>query len=153
VDIEFEDPPEAALLRKQPGRYVEFAIALREHQGKWAVLPSDEPRTEKGAQAAAQNLRRGVTKGFRKGEYDAVADGGKVYVKFLGPKPEAEEGEEGQEEGQEDKLDADDRNPELARQVRAWARHNGFDVPTRGRMPDKVWQAFYAARGKPESGS
>lgn len=148
MDIEFEDPPEAALIRRHPGRYVEFAIALREHQGKWALLPSDEPRTEKGAQAAAQNLRRGVTKGFRKGEYDAVADGGKVYVKFLGAQPEGE-GEESEDSGEEkpDKLDADDRNPELARQVRAWARHNGFDVPLRGRMPDKVWQAFYDAQG------
>jgi Lsr2 len=30
--------------------------------------------------------------------------------------------------------------------VRAWARSHGFDVPPRGRIPKKVYEAFDAAR-------
>ncbi|OON75610.1 histone-like nucleoid-structuring protein Lsr2 [Streptomyces tsukubensis] len=30
--------------------------------------------------------------------------------------------------------------------VRAWARSNQFDVPPRGRIPKKVYEAFEAAR-------
>jgi hypothetical protein len=29
--------------------------------------------------------------------------------------------------------------------VRAWARSNGFDVPPRGRIPKKVYEAFTEA--------
>jgi len=29
--------------------------------------------------------------------------------------------------------------------VRAWARHNGFDVPDRGRIPESIHLAFEAA--------
>jgi nucleoid-associated protein Lsr2 len=32
------------------------------------------------------------------------------------------------------------------RAVRAWAESNGFDVPPRGRIPKKVYEAFHAAR-------
>ncbi|SER49517.1 histone-like nucleoid-structuring protein Lsr2 [Streptomyces qinglanensis] len=31
------------------------------------------------------------------------------------------------------------------RAVRAWAESNGFDVPARGRIPKKVYEAFRAA--------
>lgn len=30
-------------------------------------------------------------------------------------------------------------------QIRAWARDNGFDVPTRGRLPQDVTDAYKAA--------
>ena len=30
--------------------------------------------------------------------------------------------------------------------VRAWARSHGYDVPPRGRIPKKVYEAFNAAR-------
>ncbi|OEU96311.1 histone-like nucleoid-structuring protein Lsr2 [Streptomyces oceani] len=32
------------------------------------------------------------------------------------------------------------------RAVRAWAESNGFEVPPRGRIPKKVYEAFNAAR-------
>lgn len=32
------------------------------------------------------------------------------------------------------------------RAVRAWAESNGFEVPARGRIPKKVYEAFNAAR-------
>jgi hypothetical protein len=32
------------------------------------------------------------------------------------------------------------------RAVRAWAESNGFEVPPRGRIPKKVYEAFHAAR-------
>lgn len=32
------------------------------------------------------------------------------------------------------------------RAVRAWAESNGFDVPARGRMPKKIYDAFNASR-------
>lgn len=101
VDIEFEDPPAVAVARvRTPGRYVEWAYALREYPGQWAVLPEgpEGARSVKGAENLAQGIRRGTTAGFKpKGTYDAVADEvtddkhpepyGKVWVKFLDPQP------------------------------------------------------------------
>lgn len=147
MEIEWEDPPDLALARvRTPGRYVDFAFALKEHPERWARLPDAEtPRTEKGAQNAAQNIRRGTTAGFTpKGAYEAVADEGKVWVRYVPPK-EPVAGEETEE----------DTPPAPRRQrpqydpsvVRAWARNNGFNVTDRGRIPDEVTEAYGRSQG------
>lgn len=143
MELIFETPPDAAILRSRPGKYVEFAVALREHQDKWALLPEDvEPRTDKGAQSLAQNIRRGVTSGFTRGEYESVSDGPKVYVRWIGKKVEP-----AQSDDVEIDLDDDEgptpRDASLAPQVRAWARNNGLTVPNHGRISDEIWAAYY----------
>lgn len=150
MEIEWEEPPEVALARvRTPGRYVEFAYALREHRDKWARLPEgpgEEARSEKGAQNLAQNIRRGTTAGFKpKGSYEAVADEGKVWVRFVG-----EEAAEGNEEAAEGSPgEAAKRDPAA---VRAWARTNGFNVTDRGRIPEDVFDAYARALEKGEVG-
>src|SRR5688500_3863826 len=68
MEIEWEDPPALALAKvRTPGRYVDWAYALRDQPGRWAKLPaqaSGEERTEKGAANLAQSIRRGTTAGF-----------------------------------------------------------------------------------------
>jgi hypothetical protein len=153
-DIEFEEPPEHILAtagRGTPGKYLQFAIALREHPGKWAVLPSDgQSRTEKGAKATAQNIRRGVVKGFKRGEYDAITDGQKIWVQFKGePTPKGTPVDEEPEDDADE--DTDDDTPQAGRAVapliRAWAVENGYDVPERGRMSRAVVEAYWKEHG------
>lgn len=145
MDLIFEEPSQAALLRQRPGKYVEFAIALRDHQDRWALLPDDgAERGEKAAQSLAQNIRRGVTSGFAKGEYDCVADGGKVYVKFTGAKKD-----QPQNPGEGESTPPSDKEGERGRHrawlIRQWARDNGYTVPDKGRLSDEVTSAYDAA--------
>lgn len=163
MDIEWEEPPAVALARvRTPGRYVEFAYALREHPERWAKLPQkegEEARSEKGAQNLAQNIRRGATAGFTpKGHYEAVSDGGTVWVRYV---PPAEQPAEGEETG-EGKSSATEAPGEQAvarvrrdadpAKVRAWARTNGLNVTDRGRISEDVFSAYARALERGEVG-
>lgn len=151
VDIEWEDPPEVALARvRTPGKYVEWAFALREHPGRWAVLPDGgEPRSEKGASNTAQNIRRGQTAGFKpKGTYEAVSDGPKVWVRY-NPPEESPEGQDGPELEDKKASPQHTADPSV---VRSWARTNGLNVPSRGRIPEEVWDAYGRALERGERG-
>lgn len=177
VEIEFGEPPARALLSTgKPGRYQDWALALRDHPGKWAVLPSDDgevPRSEKGAANTAASIRRGVVKGFApKGSYLAVHDQGTVWVKYVGPPearapaPQGQEaatgGQGAAEEGQGDPEDPDgpgggqeaSQDPDRpdASVVRHWARTNGFNVPDRGRLPEELWDAYGKALARGHTG-
>lgn len=146
MDIEWEDPPETALgSGRRSGKYLEFAIALRDHPGKWAVLPSaDERRSEKGAQATSQNIRRGKVRGFPKGQYESVVDGTRIYVRY---QPTDDSGSEDEATDSEH----DDAPPNtLAPAVRAWAAEQGIEVPDRGRLPRKVIDQYMAAADRGE---
>jgi hypothetical protein len=145
MDITFREPSPEALFRleNRGGKYVDFALALQEHQGKWAVLPEPEtgPRTEKSAAAMAQSIRRGVVKGFTKGQYEAIYDAPDILVRWVGP-PASDL------EDPEDDTDPDDLvDP---REVRAWAKANGHPVSTRGALGRELIEAYQAAhRGRP----
>lgn len=138
MDIQWEEPP-AELLERVPGgkaHYAEFAAALKEHKDKWAVMPPPKAkteRTEKSAAAVAQNIRRGKIQGFTRGEFQAVAKGSKVWVRYTGPKelPEAPP------------LKHDD----IARRARAWARDQGMNVSTRGNLSQDIIDAYCRAAG------
>lgn len=138
MDVEWEDPPDLALARaRTPGRYVDFAFALKESPGRWARLPDDSPRTEKGAQNAAQNIRRGVTAGFKPaGTFEAVSEQGKVWVRYA---PPIQVDQEDEEDSPPSPRKAPRPDPAV---VRAWARSNGHDVPDRGRLPEGVLEAY-----------
>lgn len=167
MEIEWEDPPALAVARvRTPGRYVEFAYALREHPGRWAKLPGKEggeERTEKGAANLAQSIRRGTTAGFTpKKSYEAVAEGGQVWVRWNPPaeQPEGQEAPEGDDataEGPGGQAAVEDQALEKARQadpakVRAWARTNGLAVTDRGRMSEEVIAAYGRALERGEVG-
>lgn len=155
MDIVWEDPPERAILRAAGGgRYIDFALALREYPGKWAVLPSDEERSEKGAKATAQNIKRGRVRGFPAGEYETAVDGTKVYVRFKEAVPKDEDSEN----DDPDEIDDEDQEepyppisagptpeePHAAR-VRAWAIQQGMKVPDRGRLPRHITEKYQEA--------
>lgn len=138
-EMQWEDPPEYAKRPgsgKSPGRYVKFAVALKENPGKWAILPAAST-SEKGAEATAHNIRRGRVGGFKleedHGKFDVAVDGTKIYVRFLAPgwqdEPEDEESDDGPARGD----------------IRAWARSNGFEVAKRGALPREVIDAYDAA--------
>lgn len=152
MNIEWEEPPAEVLERHLGGghkaKYLDVAVALRDHPGRWAVLPSlTGGRTEKGAAATAQNVRRGQVKGFTRGQYDAVAHGTKVYVRY---RDEASR-EEGPEDGEAD-APPTPRPPARAADsatVRAWAQKQGLTVTSRGRLPDELYERYEAAQQRP----
>jgi len=164
MDIEWEEPPAVALAKvRTPGRYVEFAFALRDHPGRWAKLPEiqGETRTEKGAATLAQNIRRGLTAGFKpKQTYEAVSAENSVWVRYVGESDadaaerlrpaEPEEERHGAEAPQPSPAEAAHRaNPA---EVRAWARTNGFNVPDRGRLSEELFHAYARALERGEAG-
>lgn len=147
MEIKWEDPPEHAARigsGKHRGKYLELALALREQPGRWALLHVEgQTRTEKGANATAQNIRRGKVKGFTPaGAYETAVDGTKIWVRFKGAATQSDEGEEDEEEGE----DGDEASimADPAR-VREWAANNGFKVPARGRLPRQLVEAYSAA--------
>lgn len=151
MDIEWEDPPEHAAMvgsGQHQGKYLEFALAIREFPGKWAVLPTGagESRTEKGAMATAQNIRRGKVKGFKAGQYDTAVKGTKIWVRYKEGLPPVTNGDSGPPS---DVSEPHDDWPE-AKVVRAWAIGKGMDVPDRGRLPKKFFEAYEQAVARGE---
>lgn len=153
MDIEWEEPPREVLESqgRHPGRYLEFALALREHPGRWAVLPGGA-RTEKSSKGTAQNIRRGQVKGFTRGDYEAVAQGPKVWVRYQ-PKDRPAGGEPSTEEDESATSTPVRAVPTTpAAKVRAWAKDHGIEVPDRGRLPEEVWERYAAAINAGETG-
>lgn len=82
TEFKFVDEVPAA----HPGRnrlYVEFAEALRENTGKWAVWPR-EFKNKTSANATVSNLRRGLLVNFPKSEFEARSSDGVVYIRHTG---------------------------------------------------------------------
>lgn len=130
VDLQWEDPPAHALTSQRPGQYREFATALRDNPQRWAVLPG-ERASENSARSTLQNLRRGKMSNFPKGEFEAVIDKTKIFVRYVG-EPEASPPSGGS------------AGPDSAI-IRAWAVENGYDLPSRGRLSQDVIDAYMDA--------
>jgi hypothetical protein len=144
MEIEWEDPPEQVVLRARGagGKYLEWAIALREEPGRWAVLPSDTPRSEKTGSTTAALIRRGKMKAFAGGRYDAVAEGAKIWVRYVGPLEEPDPGE-GEGEGEPTPAAAPAvRNGPDPVAVRKWAHTIGLEVPAKGRLPSELVERY-----------
>ena len=139
MKLQFQDPPEHAKRPgsgAQPGRYVQFAVELRKHPQRWCLLPSDGARrSEKGAEATAQNIRRGKVKGFAARQYETAVDGTTIYVRFVGEPDE----EEKQPEPEEEEADA---GKALAADIRRWAQEEGMNVPRVGKLSRDVIDAY-----------
>lgn len=144
VEIDWEEPPEDVLIRarNKSGRYLEFAIALRQHPGRWAVLPSDYTN-EKSAQAGAQGIRAGKVSGMPKGEFDAVRKDCKIWVRFVGTKEPTDE-VDADHEG-DDAPPPESEHSLSPGKVRAWAREQGRDVADHGRLPRELVNDYLAA--------
>lgn len=153
MDIQWEEPPAEVVLRSRASgaKYIDFAIELRRHEGKWALLPLEQPYANlASAQSAAQNIRRGVTKAFApKGSFDAVAgeDGAKIWVKFLG-EPKGKE-PAGDDDERPELTVEDETGRTFAQTVRAWARENDIPVPERGRLPEAMITRYCHATDTP----
>lgn len=145
MEPEFKDPPEEVLIRSRNvgARYIDFAIALRDHRERWAVLPVT-PASDKSAQNLAQNIRRGVTKAFApSGTYEAVADGTTVYVRFMGEPEDPQDPKSPASSTRGDDVGEDeDVVRSFAPKVREWARATGIEVPDKGRLPRLVIDAY-----------
>lgn len=157
MEIQWEEPPEYANVIGTgggTGRYLEFALTLRQHPGRWAVLPGDQKRTEKGAMATAQNIRRGKVKGFKPNQYDTAIHGTKIWVRYKTDQPAASTdptpGASPSASPRRSGSSADaDTGPD-AKVVRAWAIAQGEDVPERGRLPRRFIDSFEQAVARGE---
>lgn len=161
MEIVWEDPP-PALVRTQgrSGKYTAFAEALRANPEKWALLAAGEgeDRTEKGSKGTAQNIRRGTMKDFKpKGAFEAVAEGGKIWARFVGePDDAAEQPELDPDETDEERLVREQETAEriqaeadFAPKVRQWAAVKGIPVSERGRLSAKLVRDYCKDTGTP----
>ena len=147
-DIIWEDPPEHAIATGQRSRYAALHAALREHPGRWAVLPGEKASVD-SAKGTAMNIRNGRMRGFTKGQFDTRVDRTKVYVRYIGPAEGATPPDGAQETG----ADAGDDEVAVGASstapliVRAWAGQNGFaDIPDRGGFRQHIIHAFEEAQ-------
>lgn len=169
MDIVWEDPPEEVLFKhaNRGGKYVDFALALKAIPGKWAVAPAEMGTTVGAAQGAAQNIRAGKIKGFTKGYYEAVAKDTKLWVRckpeaeWPGETPAAPAAPQGNGRGRGNGSDDDppEDPPELdngdltdRKEIRAWARKNGWpELSDRGRIAQDILAAYVAAKESADS--
>lgn len=149
MTIKWEEPPAHATIvgsGLHRGKYAELATALKENPSRWAKLPDydGKPRTEKGAAATAQNIRRGKVKGFEvkrgQGKFETAVSGVEVWVRFVPASPDDEE--EPEDEEDEARVAEAVAKSQRTKKVRAWAKTKGMTVPDRGRLPDGVWEAW-----------
>lgn len=137
MEIQWEEPPQTALERQgtSAGHYVDFANALRERPKQWALMPAPKQvgktgRTVSSGKAVAQNIRRGKVKGFSRGEFEAVSQEGKVWVRYLGDRA----------------APVTPDHDDLARKARQWAREQGQNVSERGALSREVLLAYCKAK-------
>lgn len=171
-DIIWEPPPQAALDAQVVHRsqYGELALALRQRKGEWAKV-NRVYSTADSAKNTAQNMRRGVVKGFVKGEYEVLAHDRQIWVRYTGPadsasapqtraKPASPSAPQTQSpaptpkqaldrapvEDPHDDGSADDGDPRsFPARVRAWAKLHGHEnVGERGRLPQALVEAYEA---------
>lgn len=129
MDLQWEDPPEHALNNRPGGQYRDFTAALRQNPQRWALLPG-ERASENSARSTLQNLRRGKMVNFPKGEFEAVIDRTKIYVRFIG---------ETEVETSHDATSVEGPNGAI---IRAWAIEQGMTVPARGRLSQDIVDAY-----------
>lgn len=146
MEIKWEDPPESAKRAgSRPGKYTEWANALKEHPDKWAKLPNEERRQPNTAAGLTQNIRRGKVKGFEGGRWETATEEGEIWVCYLGPK----ETTQTEASGSSPEADPDDEVTHArvsGATIRAWAKERGIDVPERGRLPYDIVEQYRATR-------
>lgn len=153
VELTWEEPPQEAILRvRHTGPYSDILIELLKNPGKWAKLTREYPKPE-SAQNAAANIRRGVTKGFTKGEFEAVAHERHVYVMYKGPQDKQPDDDQPGEEHDSgpDRAETAVPHPRSTEgpKIRAWARSQGIELGERGRIPEDIRARYYANGDEP----
>lgn len=154
IDIQWEEPPQHLLEGQRVSKYREFADALRQHPGRWALLPTEGNRTVKGAKATRVNIKRGRVGGMAEGEFDALVDATdednpKIYVRFVGKEQATPEKAEAVPKQKAKDSAKDEAEPSVG-EVRAWARAKGIDVPDRGMLSRDLFEKYAEAVEKGE---
>ncbi len=144
MDIKWEEPPAEVLATAgRQTKYREFAGELRRHPQRWALLPGERASND-SAKNTALGIKNGRLGGMPKGQYEAVADGTKVYVRFIGgaslTPADAPDG------GEEPAIGTGEEPRRDAPAIREWARRNGYQVPDRGRLQRAVLEAYDQAQ-------
>jgi len=110
------------------------------------VLPA-ESSTLAGATNTAQNIRTGRLKGFAKDEFESAVHQGeqgiRIYVRYVGPATAATQTAQAPREPAEES--GEDTSGKAA-MIRAWARSQGREVGSSGRLPDALvaeWEAAH----------
>lgn len=82
IEFTFVDaPPPRAYGRNT--LYSEFATALRNRRGEWAIWPT-ELKSKTVAATTAANVRRGRLVNFPEGQFEVQAADGTVYIRYIG---------------------------------------------------------------------
>ena len=88
ADLVWEDPSPEAIEQAQAGRKSKHAVAaaaLRSNPGKWAIV--SQVKSAEGAQQLAASIRGGRVPAYEPaGNFEAVADGNTVKVRFEPPR-------------------------------------------------------------------
>lgn len=114
--------------------------ALKERPLRWARLDRDYTN-EASARAAAGVIRNGGVKGFKKGQFEAVAHASKVWARYVEGAAVADDVDD-RDDGSAD----DDERKAYPPKVRAWAKLNNIEVKA-GRLPDSVVKQYEEATG------
>lgn len=162
--ILWESPPPEVLEKQTPstGRYALLAEALRHNPGKWAVLPY-HGTSPKSAQQLTQHIRAGRQAGFApRGDFEAVRDpddgehkGLRVWVRYA---PKAKDAAKDTpkdapkapvptppQSTMEERAAQEERLRSFGPRVREWARTNGIEVASAGRLPEDLIEQFLKA--------
>ena len=139
MGIIWEEPPAKVLNQHRVGSLGEWMAQLAEHPMEWGRVDKewDNPSS---ARAAAGNIRNGKVKGFKKGDFEAIAHEGKVWARYIKGMPLAK-GDDG-DDGSAD----DDERKSYPPKVRAWAKLQGLEVKP-GRLPDSLVKRYEDATG------
>lgn len=154
MDIEWEAPPAHARVigsGQRPGRYMEFAEALRQNVGKWAKLPTvhGDKRTKGSANSTAQNIRGGKVKGFEQGKFETAIADTEVWVMCSDagtpktPRQMRGDGDDPPDDEEEQPRAPRPPSSDLAPKIRQWAKREGLAVPEHGRLPEKIREAYF----------
>lgn len=134
MDLVWEEPPPEALVSRPNGMYAQLAAALRENPNKWAIIPREYASVE-SAKGAALNLRNGRVKALPKGDYEVVANGTKIHIRYVGDASKESKAA----------LRSVPDGPDPAK-VRAWAVGQGVEVSKAGRLPQDLIRRYEEAQ-------
>lgn len=147
MEIEWVELPEHVKFKHENkrGKYVELALALKDNPGKWTTFPPEAATNPSSASSLAQNVNRGKLAGFGAGKYEAIPDGATVYVRFKPPAEEAQQNGKGNGNGSDDDPPEPGDDEIDPREVREWARKNGWpSLSDRGRLSGDILEAYKA---------
>jgi hypothetical protein len=130
---------------RRRSRYGEFADELRNNVGRWAQLPT-AAQTEVGAESTARKIWRGRLVDFAAGRFETAVDGTDVWVRCVDAKAKP------RDEGPGVIVVPIPDGMPTEKDIRTWAYANDIPVPSRGRVPNEVRNAYALAAQERKAG-